>query len=116
MNDSPEQVERILELAAEAGAVSVGGIALHLRGEVKGIFFDWLRSQRPDLLPLYERLYARGAYAPPAERERLAALVRRPGAGGGRFSRAAEERRAEAEAELAERRRREAPPEQPRLF
>ena len=79
VNDSPEQVERILELAAEAGAVSIGGIALHLRGEVKGIFFDWLRSQRPDLLPLYERLYARGAYAPPAERRRLAALVRPAG-------------------------------------
>ena len=64
INDSPEQVERILELAEEAGAVSVGGIALHLRGEVRGIFFDWLRSQRPDLVPRYERLYARGAYAP----------------------------------------------------
>ncbi len=116
VNDSPEQVERILELAAEAGAVSVGGIALHLRGEVKGIFFDWLRSQRPDLLPLYERLYARGAYAPPAERRRLAAMVRRPGEGRARFSQEAAERRAEAEAELAQRRRREAPPEQPRLF
>ena len=64
VNDSPGQVERILELAEEAGAVSVGGIALHLRGEVRGIFFDWLRSQRPDLVPRYERLYARGAYAP----------------------------------------------------
>jgi DNA repair photolyase len=76
INDSPEQVERILELAEEAGAVSVGGIALHLRGEVRGIFFDWLRSHRPDLLPRYERLYARGAYAPRAERERIAALTR----------------------------------------
>jgi DNA repair photolyase len=76
INDAPEQVERILELAEEAGAVSVGGIALHLRGEVRGIFFDWLRSHRPDLLPRYERLYARGAYAPPAERRRLAALTR----------------------------------------
>ncbi|MBA3358813.1 MAG: radical SAM protein [Thermoleophilaceae bacterium] len=86
INDSPEQVERILELCAEAGAVDVGGICLHLRGEVRGIFMDWLRSQRPDLVPLYERLYARGAYAPKAERERISALVhsrrlpaRRPG-------------------------------------
>ena len=76
VNDSPKQVERILELAEEAGAVSVGGIALHLRGEVRGIFFDWLRSQRPDLVPRYERLYARGAYAPRAERERIAKLTR----------------------------------------
>jgi len=76
VNDSPRQVERILALAEEAGAVSVGGIALHLRGEVRGILFDWLRSQRPDLVPRYERLYARGAYAPRAERERIAKLTR----------------------------------------
>jgi DNA repair photolyase len=80
INDAPEQVERILELAAEAGATGVGGICLHLRAEVRGIFLDWLRSQRPDLVPRYEELYARGAYAPSAERERLAALVRGRGA------------------------------------
>src|ERR1700742_2262263 len=76
INDDPRQVERILELATEAGATQIGGICLHLRGEVRGVFMDWLRSQRPDLVPLYERLYARGAYAPKAERERLAALAR----------------------------------------
>jgi DNA repair photolyase len=76
VNDDPEQVERILELCAEAGAVSVGGIALHLRGEVKDLWWEWLREHRPDLIPRYERLYARGAYAPKAERERLAALAR----------------------------------------
>jgi DNA repair photolyase len=76
INDDPKQVERILELCAEAGAVNVGGICLHLRGEVRDIWMDWLRSQRPDLVPHYERLYARGAYAPKAERDRLSALVR----------------------------------------
>ena len=76
INDDPRQVERILELCAEAGAVNIGGICLHLRGEVRDIFMDWLRSQRPDLVPRYERLYARGAYAPKEERERLAALIR----------------------------------------
>jgi DNA repair photolyase len=75
INDAPEQVERILELCAEAGAVHVSGIALHLRGEVRGIFMDWLRSYRPDLVPRYEELYARGAYAPKSERNRLAKLV-----------------------------------------
>jgi DNA repair photolyase len=76
INDDPRQVERILELCAEAGAVSVGGICLHLRGEVNDIFMDWLKSNRPDLVPRYERLYAHGAYAPKAEQERLAALAR----------------------------------------
>jgi DNA repair photolyase len=77
INDSPEQVEEIIELATEAGAVSIGGICLHLRGEVKDIWFDWLRSHRPDLIALYEELYARGAYAPKEERERLSAMVSR---------------------------------------
>jgi DNA repair photolyase len=76
INDGPEEVERILELAAEAGAVNVGGVALHLRGEVKELWFDWLREHRPDLLPRYERLYRRGAYAPTEERKRLAHLVK----------------------------------------
>ncbi len=75
VNDSPEQVARIIELADDAGAVDIGGIALHLRGEVKGLFFDWLRENRPDLLPTYRRLYARGAYATAEERERLAKLA-----------------------------------------
>ena len=35
INDDPRQVEEILELCAEAGAVSIGGICLHLRGEVR---------------------------------------------------------------------------------
>ena len=80
INDSPEQVERILELCAEAGAVNIGGIPLHLRGEVRGIFMEWLRSYRPDLVERYELLYARGAYVGSEERERIHALLgKRPG-------------------------------------
>ena len=75
INDDPKQVEKILELAAEAGAVSVGGIPLHLRGEVRQVFLEWLRSYRPDLVERYERLYSRGAYVNRAERERIARLI-----------------------------------------
>jgi DNA repair photolyase len=77
INDDPRQVEEILELCGEAGAVNIGGIPLHLRGEVRGIFFEWLRSYRPDLVPRYEELYARGAYVGRAEQERIRGLVRR---------------------------------------
>ena len=77
INDAPEQVEPLLEACAAAGATGIGGIALHLRADVKALFFDWLREHRPDLVELYETLYARGAYAPLHERNRLAALVRR---------------------------------------
>jgi DNA repair photolyase len=79
INDSPRQVEELLDRATAAGATSIGGIALHLRGEVRQVFMDWLRAQRPDLVPRYEQLYRRGAYAPREERERLSKLVRRRG-------------------------------------
>jgi DNA repair photolyase len=91
INDDPKQVERILELAGEAGAEHIAGIALHLRGEVRDIFMDWLRGYRPDLVERYERLYARSAYAPKAEQERLQQLAR--GGGGRRIRRARPDRR-----------------------
>jgi DNA repair photolyase len=112
INDSPEQVEKILELCAEAGAVSIGGICLHLRGEVKDIVMDWLRAYRPDLIPRYERLYARGAYAPPAERERIARLVRE----GRRVTPRRDPAGAADPPEDAEPEMAAPPPEQPSLF
>ena len=78
INDAPEQVAKILEMASEAGAAYITGIALHLRGEVRGLFFDWLRTNRPDLVERYKRLYQRGAYAHPDERRRLSELVKGP--------------------------------------
>ncbi|HEY2650686.1 MAG TPA: radical SAM protein [Solirubrobacteraceae bacterium] len=78
INDQPEQVARIVEMAAEAGAAYISGIALHLRGEVRGLWFEWLRANRPDLLPRYEELYRRGAYMPAEERRKLAGLIKGP--------------------------------------
>jgi DNA repair photolyase len=78
INDDPAQVAQILEMASEAGAAYVSGIALHLRGEVRGLFMEWLAEHRPDLVPRYRELYRRGAYAPQAERRRLAELIRGP--------------------------------------
>ena len=76
INDSPEEVHKIRELALEAGAVSVAAVTLHLRGEVRGIFFDWLQYHRPDLIPYYEELYRRGAYAPSDLRRRHSELAK----------------------------------------
>jgi DNA repair photolyase len=78
INDSPEQVAKILELAEEAGAAYVSGIALHLRGEVREVFFDFLARSRPDLVTRYRELYRRGAYAPVQERKRLARIISGP--------------------------------------
>jgi DNA repair photolyase len=76
INDAPEQLSPILELAAEAGAAYVIGIPLHLRGDVKGLFFAWLAANRPDLVGRYKALYRRGAHLPVEERRRLSGLVR----------------------------------------
>src|SRR5204863_4021231 len=38
INDDPKQVEEIIQTAIDAGATSIGGIGLHLRGEVRGVF------------------------------------------------------------------------------
>jgi DNA repair photolyase len=76
VNDDPAQVQEIVDACVEAGATHIGGICLHLRGAVKDIWFEWLEAYRPDLIPKYEQMYARGAYAPKAERERIMNLVR----------------------------------------
>ena len=60
INDAPHQIEPLLAQATEAGATSIGGATLHLRGEVRDVFMGWLRLQRPDLVERYEQLYARG--------------------------------------------------------
>ena len=75
VNDAPEQVGEIMRIAAENGAVSMAAVPLHLRGEVKGIWFDWLHTYRPDLVPRYEELYKRGAYVPSDERKRIQQVV-----------------------------------------
>jgi DNA repair photolyase len=76
INDSPKQVEAILQACADAGATSIGGIPLHLRGEVRDVFMEWLASYRPDLVERYEQLYARGAYVSRDESDRIQRLLR----------------------------------------
>ena len=75
INDGPGQVERIVELAEEAGATSIGGQALFLRGSTRDVFFDWLRAKRPDLVERYEQLYRRSAYLPESANRELVARL-----------------------------------------
>ncbi len=77
INDAPEQVEPIVARAREAGATFLGGVALHLRGEVRDVFFGWLEAKRPDLLPKYEQLYSKDhAYMRPEQRARVTRTVK----------------------------------------
>ena len=56
INDAPEQIERAARARATRRARRASAvIALHLRGEVREVFMDWLATQRPDLVPRYER-------------------------------------------------------------
>jgi DNA repair photolyase len=69
INDDPAQVQPIVDRAKAAGATFLGGVALHLKGEVKDVFFGWLQAKRPDLLPRYEALYGDRAYMRPEQRK-----------------------------------------------
>ncbi len=85
INDDPSQVQPIVDRAKEANASFLGGVALHLRDEVKDVFFAWLQAKRPDLLGRYDKLYAGGrAYLPPSDRHKLTSKVRGWGRPGGR--------------------------------
>jgi DNA repair photolyase len=81
INDDPAQVQPIIDRAKEADATFLGGVALHLRDEVKDVFFAWLKTKRPDLLPRYEKLYGGRAYMRPEQRKRTTRAVRGWGRG-----------------------------------
>jgi DNA repair photolyase len=76
INDSPEQVQPIIDRARKANASFLGGVALHLRAEVKDVFFAWLEAKRPDLLPRYEDLYRGRSYLRPEQRKQTTRAVR----------------------------------------
>lgn len=75
LTDSPEQLDAAVGAIAAAGARSVSPIALHLRPGAREWFLAWLGRAHPELVGRYERLYARGAYAPKSYQRRLSALV-----------------------------------------
>jgi DNA repair photolyase len=76
LTDSDGQLKQLVGELSAAGASSIGGIALHLRPGAREWFFGWLRREHPDLVPAYERLYARGAYVPKAYAEELQRRLR----------------------------------------
>jgi DNA repair photolyase len=81
INDDPDQVRPIVERAKAAGATFLGGVALHLRDEVKDVFFAWLQEKRPDLLPKYEALYQDRSYMRPEQRKHTTRAIKGWGRG-----------------------------------
>jgi len=76
LSDSEAQLTEVVEACAEAGAVSISGVALHLRGAVRGHYLEWLGRERPDLLRLHRERFRQGAYQEDEERQRIEGIVK----------------------------------------
>jgi len=84
LSDHPSSIERVVRAAREAGACGIWANLLYLRPGTREHFLSCLERDWPELLPDYERLYARGrAYLPAGEakpaKEAVRALAREHG-------------------------------------
>ena len=76
LSDGEAQLREVVEACADAGAVSISGVALHLRGPLRRHYLGWLESARPDLVALHRARFARGPYQADDERDRVEGVVR----------------------------------------
>jgi len=83
LTDRPELLAEVVRAARAAGATGVWANLLYLKPGTKEHFLAALERDWPELLPGYERLYARRAYLTAAEtqpvREQVRELVRAHG-------------------------------------
>ena len=63
LSDRPELMADVIRAARDAGATGVWANVLYLEPGTREHFLEHLARDWPELLPTYERLYARGAYA-----------------------------------------------------
>lgn len=77
LTDDPRSIEATVAAIADAGAASLTPVPLHLRTGARQWYGQWLSRVRPDLLPRYRELYARGAYTPREYQRVVIARVRR---------------------------------------
>lgn len=75
ISDSDGHLRAIVEAALDAKATFVSPILLHLRPKVKEVYMAWLEDAYPDLVPRYQKMYARSAYARKEERDLLGTRV-----------------------------------------
>lgn len=101
ITDRPEQLREVVEAAIDAGATHVSPILLHLRPKVKEVYMEWLGTEYPDLVPRYEQMYRKSAYASGRDKDELSKTVRDLIAGaGGLRSRTARHKQPRWRAEL----------------
>jgi DNA repair photolyase len=66
LSDGRDSIERVVSSARAAGACGIWANLLYLRPGTREHFLECLERDWPELVPEYERLYARGAYLPNA--------------------------------------------------
>jgi DNA repair photolyase len=76
ISDAPEQLAAVVRAARAAGACGVWPGVLQLKAGTREHFLESLAQGWPELLPEYERLYARRAYLPHAESAPIRTAVR----------------------------------------
>ncbi len=81
ISDHPDQLAEVVRAAREAGATGVWANMLFLRPGTREHFLEHLSEDWPELVPLYDELYAGRAYLPSAQvkpvRTQVAELARR---------------------------------------
>ncbi|RBY90135.1 radical SAM protein [Blastococcus sp. TBT05-19] len=75
LTDDEESLDAAIGAVAAAGATGLTVIPLHLRPGAREWFMTWLGTAHPELVPRYERMYARRAYVSAEYRSWLAARV-----------------------------------------
>ena len=77
LTDREADLDALARAARDAGAQWFAGQALFLMPAAQRAYFAFLEEKFPRLLRDYQRLYARGSYAPQAYRNAITARVRR---------------------------------------
>ena len=77
ISDTDDLIDATVRAIVAAGAASVTPLALHLRPGAREWYLGWLGRHRPDLLPRYRELYARGSYLAAAYQKDLSERVQR---------------------------------------
>jgi DNA repair photolyase len=54
----PAKIERTIKAIADSGATSIGAMVMHMDGGTRDHFMALLQREYPDLVPMYESLYA----------------------------------------------------------
>jgi DNA repair photolyase len=54
----PRKIEATVKAIADSGATSIGAMVMHMDGGTKDHFMAILQREYPDLVPMYNELYA----------------------------------------------------------